>query len=103
MATANGARAMGFPASGALAPGRAADIVLFDFDRPHLYPRHSLVANLVHAARGSDVTHVIVDGRLIYRSGELLTLDEEKIKAEAERRARRMVGQSLRIVREYKG
>jgi 5-methylthioadenosine/S-adenosylhomocysteine deaminase len=103
LATANGARAMGFPDSGALEAGQAADLVLFDLDRPHLYPRHDLVANLVHAARGSDVTHVIVDGRLIYRDGELLTLDEAKIKAEAERRARRMVGQSLKIMREYRG
>lgn len=103
MATANGARAMGFPESGALEPGRAADLILLDFDRPHLYPRHDLVANLVHAARGSDVTHVIVDGRLIYRNGELLTLDEDRIMAEAERHARRMVNQNLRMVREYRG
>jgi len=103
MATANGARAMGFPNSGTLAVGQAADITLFDFDQPHLYPRHDLVANLVHSARGSDVSHVIVDGKLIYRTGELLTLDEEKIKAEAERHAKRMVGQSMKIVREYKG
>jgi len=102
LATVNGARAMGFPESGVLAPGRAADLALFDLDRPHLYPRHNLVANLVHSARGSDVTHVIVDGRLLYRDGELLTLDEERIMAEADRHARRMVGQPLRIVREYK-
>ncbi|MCC6190013.1 MAG: amidohydrolase [Anaerolineales bacterium] len=103
LATANGARAMGFGESGELAVGRAADLVLFDLDRPHLYPRHNLVANLVHAARGSDVTHVIVDGRLIYRDGDILTLDEAKIMAQADRRARRMVSQKLRIVREYKG
>ena len=103
MATKNGARAMGFRDSGSLVVGQAADIVLFDFDKPHLYPRHDLVANLVHSARGSDVSHVIVDGKLIYRNGELLTLDEEKIMAEAERRARRMVGQSMKMVREYKG
>ena len=103
LATANGARAMGFPESGVLAPGRAADVVLFDFDQPHLYPRHNLVANLVHSARGSDVSHVFVDGRLLYREGEFLTLDVERIMAEAERHARRMVGQEMKIVREYKG
>jgi 5-methylthioadenosine/S-adenosylhomocysteine deaminase len=103
LATANGARAMGFGESGVLAPGRPADLVLFDLDKPHLYPRHDVAANLVHAARASDVTLVVVDGRVVYRDGELLTLDEEKIKAEAERRAKRMVGQSMKIVREYKG
>jgi 5-methylthioadenosine/S-adenosylhomocysteine deaminase len=103
LATANGARAMGFPEAGVLAPGRAADVVLFDLDQPHLYPRHNLVANLVHAARGSDVSHVWVDGRLLYAEGEYLTLDVERIMAEAERHARRMVGQEMKIVREYKG
>ena len=102
MATANGARAMGFAESGVIAAGRAADLSLFDFDQPHLYPRHDLTANLVHSARGSDVTHVVVDGRLVYRDRELLTLDEEKIKAEAERHAFRMVGTEMKIVREYK-
>jgi 5-methylthioadenosine/S-adenosylhomocysteine deaminase len=102
MATANGARAMGFAGSGVLAAGAPADFSLFDLDQPHLYPRHNLVANLVHSARGSDVTHVVVDGRLIYRGREILTLDEERIMAEAEQHARRMVGQEMRIVREYK-
>jgi 5-methylthioadenosine/S-adenosylhomocysteine deaminase len=90
LATTNGARAMGFPESGALAPGRAADIVLFDLDQPHLFPRHDVVANLVHSARASDVRHVIVDGRLLYRNRELLTLDEEKIKAEVQRRVAKL-------------
>ena len=101
LATANGARAMGFSDSGVLAPGHAADLALFDLDRPHLYPRHNLVANLIYSARGSDVTHVIVDGRLLYRDGEVLTLDEERIMAEAERHAKRMVGQEMKIVRAY--
>jgi hypothetical protein len=47
------------------------------------------------------VTHVIADGKLILRDGELLTLDEEKIMAEAERHAKRMVSQNMQIVREY--
>lgn len=103
MATQNGARAMGFAQSGVIAPGRPADLILFDFDKPHLTPRHDLVANLVHSAKGSDVSHVICDGRLLYRQGELLTLDEERIKREAEQRAFRMVGTEMRQVREYKG
>jgi 5-methylthioadenosine/S-adenosylhomocysteine deaminase len=102
LATVNGARAMGFPESGVLAAGRAADLCLFNLDQPHLYPRHNLVANLVHSARGSDVTHVIVDGRLLMRNRELLTLDEDRIMAEADRHARRMVARPLKIVREYK-
>jgi 5-methylthioadenosine/S-adenosylhomocysteine deaminase len=94
---------MGFPESGVLEPGRAADIVLFDLDKPHLYPRHDLVANIVHSARGSDVSHVIVDGRLLYREGELLTLDEERIMAEAESHAKWMVGRPMHLMLQYQG
>lgn len=103
MATRNGARALGFPEAGVLAPGRAADLVLFRTDGPHWFPRHDLVANLVHCGKGGDVAYVFVDGRLLLRRGELLTLDEERIRWEADRRARAMVAKNLSIVREYKG
>ena len=102
LATRGGALAMGFPESGVIAPGHAADLIVFDFDRPHLRPRHNLVANVLYAARGSDVCHVVVDGQVLMRDGELLTLDEERIIHEAERRGWRMVGQDLRQLREYR-
>jgi 5-methylthioadenosine/S-adenosylhomocysteine deaminase len=103
MATRNGALAMGFADSGILAEGMAADLILIDMERPHLRPQHDLIANLVHAAHGADVTHVIVDGQLLMRERELLTLDEEHILYEAEQRALRMVRQNMNQVREYRG
>jgi 5-methylthioadenosine/S-adenosylhomocysteine deaminase len=103
LATQNGARALGFAESGALQVGTRADIILFDFAKPHLLPRHDLAANIVHSARASDIDYVIVDGRVLLRKGALTTLDEERILREAERRAFRLVGQELRMVREYRG
>lgn len=103
LASQNGARAAGFSTSGVLAAGHAADLILVDMDRPHLLPRHDLVANVVHSAKAADVTHVMVDGRLLYRNGQLLTLDEEKIKAEAERGAFELVGRDMQQMREYRG
>ncbi len=103
MATQNGARAMGFIGSGVLQAGAAADIILFDFDKPHLRPRHDLAANVVHSAQPGDIDYVIADGRVLLRKGELTMLDEEKILREAERRAFRLVGQELRQVRDYNG
>ncbi len=103
LATQNGARAMGFPESGVLAPGRPADLILLDFDKPHLWPRHDLVSNVLYAAKSPDVSDVLVAGRWLMRNRALLTLDEERIKHEAERRAFRMVGSDLKIVRQYRG
>ena len=102
MACQVGAQALGFSDSGALVEGAPADLILLDFDRPHLRPRHDLIANVVHTAVGADVTHVLVDGHLLMRDRTLLTLDEERILYEAEQRAFRMVNQDMRQMREYR-
>ncbi len=102
MATQNGAQAMGFDGSGVVREGAPADLIVVNFDRPHLRPRHDLIANLVHTAKGADVTHVMVDGQLLMRDRELLTLDEDHILYEAERHAFRMVNQNMSQMREYK-
>ncbi|MFB7438952.1 amidohydrolase [Streptomyces mirabilis] len=75
-ATLQSARAVGLGERiGSLAPGRRADIVLVDLSGPHTQPVHDLAATLVHSARSGDVTTTIVDGRVLMRDRELLTLD----------------------------
>ncbi len=101
LACAHGARALGFSPSGAIAVGAPADLVLLDTRGAHWHPRHDLGASVVYASHPSDVSHVLVDGRMLLRQGELLTLDEERIRFEAERRAMRMVGKPMAQVREY--
>ena len=103
LATQAGARAMGFDGSGILAPGRPADLILLDTTGPHWFPRHDLAAHVVYAAHPSDVTHVFVNGEVVLRDGELLTLDEDRIRYEAERRAFRMVGTPMEQMRSYRG
>jgi 5-methylthioadenosine/S-adenosylhomocysteine deaminase len=103
LATQAGARAMGFEGSGVLAPGRPADLILLDTSGPQWYPRHDLGAGVVYAAHPSDVTHVFIDGEMVLEDGELLTLDEERIRHEAERRAFRMVGTPMEQMRAYRG
>ena len=101
MATRVGALAMGFENSGVIEVGAAGDAIIVDFQQAHLYPRHSLTANLVHATKGGDVTHTIVDGQVLMRERQLVTLDEAEILKEAERHAFRMVGQDMQQVRKY--
>jgi 5-methylthioadenosine/S-adenosylhomocysteine deaminase len=103
LATSSGAMALGFHDMGCLKAGFSADLILIDIDVPHMHPNHSLVANLVHSAKGSDVTDVMVEGRWLMRRRELLTLDEEQILFEAERHAHAMVTRGMSQVREYKG
>ncbi len=95
------AAAVGFPESGVLAPGRPADLLLLDTTAPHWIPRHDPAAGIVYTAHPADVAYVWCDGKLLYRQGEFLTLDIERIRWEAERRAFRMVGQPMRSLRAY--
>ncbi|MFE6362801.1 amidohydrolase [Streptomyces sp. NPDC057806] len=82
-ATIQSARAVGLgDRIGSIAPGRRADIVLVDLTGPHTQPVHDLAATLVHSARSSDVRTTIVDGRVLMRDRELLTLDVAEVVGE---------------------
>jgi 5-methylthioadenosine/S-adenosylhomocysteine deaminase len=88
VATLGGAKALKLKnVIGSLEVGKRADIILIDFDKPHLKPFHNVYANIVYSAKGSDVDTVIVDGRILMEQGELKTVDEEKVMREAEKRA----------------
>jgi len=101
MATADGAAALGFATSGQLVAGAAADLLLLDLSGPHWWPQHDLLAGVVYAAHPGDVRDVLVDGRWLMRDRQLLTLDEKKIRDEAQRRALRMVVAPQNQVRTY--
>jgi 5-methylthioadenosine/S-adenosylhomocysteine deaminase len=88
MATENGRKVFGL-SSGRLEAGAEADLVLVDSESVHLSPLHDGVSSLVYSAGASDITDVIVGGRFLLRNRELLTIDEEKVKAEVERVLRR--------------
>ena len=91
MATVDGAKALGFADLGLLEAGSLADIVLWDMHKPYWYPRHNKLSQLVYAANSYDADTVIVGGRKVVEAGRLLTFDEERIYAEAEACARRLV------------
>jgi len=86
MATVNGAGVLGLEKEiGVLQEGYKADLILIDLEQPHLYPRHDVVANVVYAAQAADVRTVIIDGQVVMQDRKLLTLDESKVLAEAQR------------------
>jgi 5-methylthioadenosine/S-adenosylhomocysteine deaminase len=80
MATIEGARAIGLgDRVGSLEPGKQADLIVIDTNQPHLTPLYHPASHLVYAARGSDVRDVMIDGRMVVRSRQLLTLDLEQV------------------------
>lgn len=85
MATINGARAMmADKVVGSLEVGKRADIILINMHQPHLEPLHDLVSPIAWAVNGSDVDTAIIDGKIVMQNRRVLTLDEEKILADAE-------------------
>ena len=92
MATLEAARVLGLDDKlGSLEVGKRADIVILDLDVPHLVPVYDITSHLVYAAHASDVCTVVIDGRVVMRDQELLTLDEDKVLA----RAREMAGEII--------
>ena len=73
---------------GQLAVGRRADIILVDVSGFHCQPLHDLAAALVYCVRASDVTTTIVDGRVLMRDRQLLTIDRDALLSEFRARAR---------------
>lgn len=68
---------------GSLEVGKEADFIVVDLNGVHLQPRHHVVSHLVYAAMSEDVRDVFVRGKQLLRNGEAVTLDEEKIRYEA--------------------
>ncbi len=80
MATRQGARALGLGAEiGALRPGMIADLIVIDFDRPHLTPVYDPVSHLVYAADPADVKHSVIDGRLVMKDREILPFELSEV------------------------
>ena len=92
MATVNGARLQGRTDTGTLEVGNKADIIAVDMDRPHLTPCIDPVSNLLYAAQAADVCMTMADGRILYENGAFLTLDRDRILAEARQAACRLLG-----------
>ena len=96
MATRLGAKALHIgDITGSLESGKRADLILVDISRLHNSPRfrrdhNGLYAQLVYAAKSSDVTDVMVNGKWLMRDQELRTLDESALAANAQEYARRI-------------
>lgn len=84
MATSGGAAAIGLRGQiGALSVGMKADLIQVSFDDVHFVPTYDIISHLVYVADEQDVTTVIVDGKILMREKEVLTIDTERVTREA--------------------
>jgi len=76
----NGALSQGRKDCGCLKAGNRADIVVYDMDKPHLQPAFDVLSNILFSAQSDDIVLNMVDGKTLYRDGELTTIDLEQVK-----------------------
>jgi 5-methylthioadenosine/S-adenosylhomocysteine deaminase len=84
MATEGGALACGIDA-GTIDEGKLADLVIIDLEQPHLYPLHDPINTLVYCGKSSDVETVIINGQVVVRNKEVISLPEREVLEEARR------------------
>lgn len=77
--------------TGSLEVGKKADTILIDLNRPHLQPVHNIVSLLAYSVNGADVDTTIVNGKILMQNRQLLTLDEQEVMRQGNRRAKRIV------------
>ena len=60
---------------GSLEAGKAADLVILDGRRPHLFPVQDLLSEVIRFATRAEVQHVMVDGKLLVEDGRHASID----------------------------
>jgi 5-methylthioadenosine/S-adenosylhomocysteine deaminase len=95
MATIRGARAVGLEKEiGSIEAGKRADLIFVRTDAAHATPMFDVYSHLVYALKGSDVRHVMVNGRMVVRNRSVLTLNAAEVLAKVEE-FRRSIAESV--------
>lgn len=79
---------------GELVVGGCADLILVDLTGFHCQPVHDVASALVYSVQPTDVRTTIVDGRVLMRDRQLLTIDRDLLLAEFRLRAREITDRS---------
>lgn len=83
MATEGGAKLLGAEHEmGTLAPGMRANIILVNQRAFHTLPSTDPATNVVYSCTASDVEMTMVDGTILYEDGGLITIDEDRLRAD---------------------
>ncbi len=84
MATRNGAELFGLgDKTGSIKPGKKADLVLADLNKPHLTPLYDIYSHITYSMRSSDIDTVMVNGKIVVNNRTMTTLDEEEVLSKA--------------------
>jgi 5-methylthioadenosine/S-adenosylhomocysteine deaminase len=89
MATIDGARSLGLGKEiGSIEAGKRADVIVVSLNQLHSTPPGDIASALVYSAVAADVRATVIDGQVLMRDGELLTMNEAGVIEEANREAK---------------
>ena len=89
-ATAGGARVLGRPEIGTLAPGQQADIAIFDLSEPRYFGMHDPLIAPVTCAGSAHLRYLLIGGRIVVENGAIPGIDIAKLRSDAARIVARM-------------
>lgn len=92
IATAAGARALGWQNVGRLQEGWKADFAVLSARDLTAMPMYDPRPHLIHSMGSGAVVHTVVDGRVLYKNRSFTTLDIDKINEAARRHQRELAG-----------
>jgi len=90
MSTENAAKALRADNLGKLAKGNQADFFVISFDSVNMTPVYNPISHLLYSATSNDITDLVVAGKMIMKNRKILTIDEEAIKQEARKVAKKI-------------
>src|SRR5207248_8682450 len=91
LATIGGARALGMEKQlGSIEPGKHADLITVAMSAARQTPLYDPVSHLVYVTRGDDVRTTIVNGKVLMKNRQVLTLNRAEVIADANRLAQRI-------------
>ena len=95
MATVGGARCLGLGDQvGTIEPGKRADLIVLNFDDAQLVPNTNYFESVAYRAKSRNLTHTIVNGRVVYADGRLQLTNQEVLLEEGRRAAKEWLRRS---------
>lgn len=85
IATRNGAKSQGRFDCGDIQMGKRADLLLVDMSHFNNIPSYNLESTVAYSMTEENIIMTMCDGNILYENGAYTTIDEEKLKSEAQR------------------
>ena len=80
MATINGAKALRLDDKiGSIEEGKQADLIILDLNTETCIPNGNIFSSIVYNAKGHNVCHTIINGKLVMENRKIEGIDKEKV------------------------